>query len=48
MATTTPKFPPIPDPSVAVVDPKTGRMDPEWYRWFTAVMRILIQLRTEV
>jgi hypothetical protein len=48
MPTTTPLPPPTPDISVPLVDPATGRMTTEWYRWLTFWVRILTQLRKEI
>lgn len=48
MPTTTPKPPPIPDSEVPVVDPATGKMTPDWYKYFVFWRRILAQMRLEI
>ncbi len=48
MPTATPSPPPMPDIEVPVVDPRTGRMTPEWFKYFAFWARILIQLRKEI
>ena len=48
MPTSTPKPPPLPDADVPLVDPKTGRMTPEWYRWLAFYDRIWRQIRNEI
>lgn len=34
-------LPPLPSASVPVVDPQTGRMTPDWYRFFVALLAYL-------
>ena len=48
MATLSPALPPMPSPTVPVVDPKTGLMSAEWYSWLKLVDTIVRTLRTEV
>jgi hypothetical protein len=48
MPTTTPLPPPTPDINVPLVDPATGRMTTEWYRWLAFWVRILTQVRKEI
>ena len=48
MPTTTPQYLPLPDPEVPMIDVKTGKMTPEWYRYFKTKDRIDRQLRKEI
>ncbi len=33
-----PDLPPLPEPFQRVVSPETGLVDPDWYRWFQALV----------
>jgi hypothetical protein len=48
MPTTTPNPPPLPHIEIPIVDPTTGRLTIEWYRWFAFYDRIWRQLRKEI
>lgn len=39
---------PIPRADVPVIDPKTGRMTPDWYRFFALLAQSFATVRTEV
>lgn len=40
-----PELLPIPAPTTALVDPSTGRLTKDWYRYFSATDALLRQLR---
>lgn len=42
------KLPPMPRQEVPLIDPKTGKMDQHWYRFFFELMRVLEEMRTEI
>lgn len=48
MPTTTPIPPALPDIEVPMIDPKTGLMTREWYRYFVFWQRINTQIRLEI
>lgn len=48
MATTTPALPPLPSQTIPVVDPNTGLVNADWYRWLKLLEHIVRGLRTEV
>ena len=48
MPTTTPNPPPLPHIEVPMVDPQSGRLTPDWYKWFAFWDRVWRQLRKEI
>lgn len=48
MPTTTPNPPPLPHIDLPLVDPKTGRLTAEWYKWLAFWDRVWRQLRKEI
>ena len=48
MPTTSPPIPPIPPPSVPLVDPKTGLLVPDWYRFLKALRDVAAKIREEI
>lgn len=47
MATATPALPPKPDASIPLVMPD-GKMNPDWYRYFTRLDELIRALRLEI
>ena len=48
MPTTTPNPPPLPTVNVPFVDPKSGCVTPDWYKWLAFWDRVWRQLRKEI
>lgn len=41
-------IPPLPEPHIPLVDPATGRMTTEWYRWFVSLYAVLNEMRSAI
>ena len=41
-------IPPLPDPNIPLIDPATGRMTVDWYRWFTSLIAVLNEMRAAI
>lgn len=48
MPTKSPKPPAMPDYDVPLIDPKTGRITIEWYRWLKSWEQIWRIIRSEI
>jgi len=48
MPTASPPPPPMPRYDVPLIDPDTGKLTPEWYKWLVAWERIWRIIRTEI
>jgi len=48
MPTASPKIPPLPAPSVPVVDENTNQFTKIWYEYIRALDQIMRQVRSEI
>lgn len=48
MPTTAPLLPPLPAQNVPLVDPETGVVNRDWYRFFSILVIVLRQVRSEI
>jgi hypothetical protein len=37
------KVPPLPDWSIPIIDPETGRMTPPWYQFFQKLLAVIAE-----
>lgn len=41
-------IPPIPEPHIPIINPETGLMSVEWYRWFVSLYAVLNEIRSAI